>query len=494
MVFNSIEFLVFFPIALFGYYVIPKKVKYIWLLGCSYYFYMAWNPGFSLLIFISTLITYAGGRLVDKYSDNKKRKLYLVICIVLNLAILFYFKYTNFFFECIYDVSKLLHINMPQKKFDILLPVGISFYTFQALGYLIDVYRKKLPAEKNFLMYALFVSFFPQLVAGPIERSTALLSQLNDTKNKKPVNYKLMGIGFANMVFGMFMKIVIADRAAILVNTIFDQYYLYGAYTLIFGVISFSLQIYCDFASYSTIAIGTANMLGIELMENFNTPYLACSIKDFWRRWHISLSSWLKDYVYIPLGGNRCSRLRHYLNIFITFLLSGLWHGASFGYVAWGALHGFYQIIGDIIQPVRKKIIALTRLNTECFSYRLWEIIRTFALTGFAWIFFRADNIASAIRYIVRMFSSYDPWVLFSSQIYTLGLNTTELGILSAATLFLIVTDLLRYKKKQTFAAFLSEQNAPFRIIVLLILIMTTLIYGAYGTEFNPQAFIYFQF
>ena len=332
MHFNSIQFMLFLPLVLLVYYVLPDRVKYIWLLICSCFFYMCWNAAYITLIAGSIVVTYACGlwlarlnaaQLTDE-ERSKKKKAVVALCLVINLGILFFFKYFYFMLDNLNLVLSAVNIPLNRPSFDILLPVGISFYTFQALGYTIDVYRGEIKAERNLLRYALFVSFFPQLVAGPIERSRNLLSQLETPKKFRLEN---MQEGLYLMLWGFFMKIVIADRIAIFVDQIYGPNYAdYGGLTVIAATVLFAVQIYCDFGGYSAIAMGSAKMLGVELMENFNTPYFSRSVAEFWRRWHISLSSWFKDYLYIPLGGNRKGKLRKHLNIMITFAVSGLWH------------------------------------------------------------------------------------------------------------------------------------------------------------------------
>lgn len=322
MQFNSIHFMMFFPIVLFIYFIIPGKVRKIWLLIASYYFYMSWNPKYAILIIVSTLLTYSSGILMEKYRNIGKY--ILTLCFISNLAILAVFKYGNFFIETLNRILQRCHISIIEQRFDFLLPVGISFYTFQALGYIIDVYRGDTKAEKNLLQYALFVSFFPQLVAGPIERSKNLLTQIQDIPAIKLGNAKRVTSGAILMIWGFFMKMVIADRIAIFVNAVFDGYFMFGSTELCLAAVGFAIQIYCDFGSYSLIAVGASKIMGIQLMENFDTPYFSVNIKDFWSRWHISLSTWFRDYLYIPLGGNRKGNFRKYLNKMLTFIISGL--------------------------------------------------------------------------------------------------------------------------------------------------------------------------
>lgn len=507
MLFNSLSFLVFFPIVVLLYYVIPKKGRYLWLLVASFYFYMSWNPTYALLMAFSIIVTYFSGLGIDHCdkkcdaSDDaslakyaKQKKWIVAISFIINLAILVFFKYFDFLLRNMNSVLSLFHIATLRKPFDVLLPVGISFYTFQALSYTVDVYRKEMPAEKNILKYALFVSFFPQLVAGPIERSPNLLTQINDVPLGKPFEYKRVVNGLVMMLYGFFLKMVIADRISIVVNTVYDQYYVFGAIELIAATVAFAVQIYCDFASYSTIAIGAAEVMGFSLMENFNAPYFARSIQEFWRRWHISLSTWFKDYLYIPLGGNRCSPARKYFNIMVTFITSGLWHGASWSFLIWGFLHGAYQIIGSLLKPVKKWFIDKFKVNTECASYKGLQMFITFVLVCIAWVFFRANSISDALGIYERLFTRFNPWALFDSTLYTLGLNRFESNVLFISIGIMLLVDTIRYRKSQRFDTFLESQNLWFRWFAAVGLLVLVLIYGKYGSGFDAQQFIYFQF
>lgn len=328
MLFNSYEFILFFPIVVLVTAIIPKKCRTMWLLMASYYFYMCWNPKYALLMMLSTVITYLSGWLVA-YGQRKERidikRIALAFCICSNIGILFYFKYSNFFIENLNALLGKLGFQGIHSTFDVLLPVGISFYTFQALSYTIDVYKGTIDAEKNIINYALFVSFFPQLVAGPIERSKSLLSQLRQLEQEKMfLKWNNVRDGLLFMGWGFFQKLVIADRCSIYVNAVYENWEAYGALNLIIATVLFGIQIYCDFGGYTNIARGTAKVLGVDLMANFRQPYLAVDIKDFWRRWHISLTTWFTDYIYISLGGNRRGTVRKYINIMIVFLVSGL--------------------------------------------------------------------------------------------------------------------------------------------------------------------------
>lgn len=496
MQFNSVDFMVFFPIVLAVYFFVPKKLRKVWLLIASYYFYMSWNAKYAVLIGGSTIVTYCSGLLIGglKNKNLNKKRLILILCVVMNLGVLAIFKYGNFAIESLNALLRVIHITTIQRRFDLLLPVGISFYTFQALGYIIDVYRGDIKVEKNFLRYALFVSFFPQLVAGPIERSKNLLSWIQNIENIRLWNGKRVASGAILMVWGFFMKMVISDRVALLVNTVFSNYRMYGSTELILAAIGFSIQIYCDFGGYSTIAIGAGKIMGCELMENFNAPYFARSIRDFWSRWHISLSTWFRDYLYIPLGGNRRGTVRKAMNLMIVFLVSGLWHGANWSFVVWGGIHGFYQVMADLLSGTKKKLTERLSIKTDCLSWKLLQTGITYALVVFAWIFFRSDTITDAMRFIKRIFIRPTPWLLFNGGIYTLGLDRVEANILMFSVLLLILVDLVRYLKKQTLDMFLMEQNIWFEWFVIIGLIVMIFIYGKYGPGFDAQQFIYFQF
>lgn len=502
MLFNSIDFLIFFPVVLLVYFIFPCRKRYIWLLAASYFFYMCWNPSYIVLILLSTMITYICGRAIayirasaDSESGRGKKRMKLVIAvgIILNVGMLVYFKYTNFLIHSVNRVLAEFHMEKIDEV-SILLPVGISFYIFQALGYMIDVYRGIIEAEKNFLKYALFVSFFPQLVAGPIERSENLLNQIKNELFHKLWDYQRVTSGFVIMLWGYFLKVVIADRAAVLVNTVFDGFEGFGMVALGAGAAAFAIQIYCDFSGYSMIAIGAAKVLGFQLMENFNTPYFAVSIVDFWRRWHISLSTWFRDYLYIPLGGSRCSKFKKYRNIMVTFGVSGLWHGADWTYVVWGLLHGFYQIAEKELTPMVQKINDRCHTKTESFGYKFFREVVTFVLTDIAWIFFRADSLGQAVHYIKRMVAHRDWWSFFDQTIYTLGLDVREMHILWFGILSLILVELIKYKKGELLDAFLQRQWIAFRWGILLALIFTCIVFGYYGPGFDSAQFIYFQF
>lgn len=498
MLFNSIDFLLFLPIVLGLYYVVPKKAKYMWLLVSSYYFYMCWNIKYVLLIFISTIITYLSGLFLEKAKDcdktekekEKLKKWIVAISFATNLGILFYYKYVNFAVDIITRVLAKVHIVIEAPVVDVILPVGISFYTFQALSYTMDVYRDEVTAEKDFFRYALFVSFFPQLVAGPIERSKNLIEQLREPK-KLTMNNALEGL--LEMLWGFFLKIVMADRIAIFVDTVYGNPQDFQGVYLIIGTILFAVQIYCDFAGYSIIAIGTAKLFGIELMENFSSPYLATSVADFWRRWHISLTSWFKDYLYIPLGGSRKGKVRKYINELIVFLVSGLWHGAQLTFVVWGGINGIYQIIGEVLKPIRKNVTDLLGITRESEGYKLISTICTFVLVDFSWIFFRAESLGSA-RYIIGSIVKTDnPWVLFDGSLYTCGLDDKNFRFMIYTILVLLVVDILNNKGIKIRYIILKQDHLV-KCIIVAVAILFIMIFGKYGPAYDAANFIYFQF
>ncbi len=379
----------------------------MFLLVASYYFYMQWKPEYALLLFSSTAVTYGAALLIDKYrklseevagtqineKSQSRAKIILTISIVLNCAILFFYKYYNWLGNCITEWMSSAGVNMTVPEFDILLPVGISFYIFQALGYSIDVYRRNVEVEKNFFTYALFVSFFPQLVAGPIERSTNLLKQFHE---KVKPDYDNMMRGINLMLWGYFVKLVVADRCAMYVDAVFNNASHHTGGSFAIASILFTMQIYGDFAGYTFIAIGCAKIMGFHLHDNFRRPYFSATITEFWRRWHISLSTWLRDYVYFPLGGSKTTKAKAYRNILITFLVSGIWHGTNWTYILWGLLHGVIQCF--------ERFLGWNKNNWKGIK-KCIHIILTFIIVDIAWIFFRADSIEQAFYAIKEIFT-----------------------------------------------------------------------------------------
>lgn len=361
MLFNSISFALFLPIVFVLFWLLPHRYQWLVLLAASYYFYMSWSVKYVTLILIVTIVSYIGARGMERTENSVLRKLLLWIVLVASLGILFAFKYWNFTVDFLEQIFRLFSIPLHPITLNLLLPVGISFYTFQTLSYVIDVYKGEVKAERHFGKYATFISFFPQLVAGPIERTNNLLPQILEEHR---FDYRQASYGLKRMAWGFFKKMVIADNLAIFADRVFADVYAFQGFSLFAAAIFFTFQIYCDFSGYSDIAIGTADLFGIRLMQNFKSPYFASSLREFWKRWHISLSSWFQDYVYIPLGGNRAGKVRTYLNVMITFLVSGLWHGAAWHYIVWGggtwALSNFR---GYDISNNKKKIILFEQRN-----------------------------------------------------------------------------------------------------------------------------------
>ena len=497
MLFNSLHFLLFFPIVLGVFHLIPHKAKHVWLLICSYYFYMSWNVKYSLLLLLSTIVTYLCALVFDHINSlNKKaahasfwKKATVILGIVLNLSVLFFFKYFNFAMYTVNYAAGLLQLEIHTPTWNVLLPVGISFYTFQAVGYMIDVYRGDIKATRNFIQYALFVSFFPQLVAGPIERSGNLLSQLKEMK--RPSYYKVRH-GFLVMLWGFFLKMVIADRIAVFVDTVYGDPATFPGVFVAVATILFAFQIYCDFAGYSVIATGAAEMLGIDLMQNFNTPYLSTSVKEFWRRWHISLNTWFKDYLYIPLGGSRCGKIKQYCNTLIVFLTSGLWHGAGWTFVLWGLLNGLYQILGDILMPCLRWVDKILGQKDQ-LCRKIISTTVTFLLVDFAWLFFRASNIRTAVAMARSVFTEHNLWVLFDGSLYNCGLTNKEFGIMLLGIGILLFADYCNYRGNRL-SDTIERQSLWFRWTVYLSAILAIVIFGIWGSKYNAGSFIYFQF
>lgn len=499
MLFNSLDFLIFFPIVTVLYFVIPKRfqgLRTVWLLLSSYYFYMCWNPTYALLILLSTFITYLSGLLIrraDRLTDSgrrqRRKKLWVGLSFGSNLLILCLFKYLTFFLENLARVLGWMGVSFQVPVIDLLLPVGISFYTFQALGYTMDVYRGDIEAEPNFLRYALFVSFFPQLVAGPIERSGSLLRQLQE---KQSFDFLRVRAGLARMGWGLFQKMVIADRLAMLVNTVYNAPTEQPGSAVVLATVFFCFQIYCDFGGYSNIAIGAAQVLGIRLMENFRQPFLALSIRDFWRRWHISLSTWFRDYLYVPLGGSRKGEWRAVFNNMVVFLVSGLWHGAGWHFILWGGLHGVYQAVGRLTAPVRSGLRKRLGIKENGLPRRLaaWSI--TFSLTAFAFLLFRANSMTDAVTLIRAMFRDFHFEALLEGGLFTLGLDRPDFTVALISLTVLILGDLLQ--ERWPMGEILERQVFPVRWVLYLLVIFSVLIFGIYGPGYDAASFIYFAF
>ncbi len=475
MNFNSIAFACFLPVVFLLYWTLFKRKQWILLLISSYIFYMNWSVKYALLLLFTTAVTYCCGNLLRKAKSVKIRKLILGCAVFSCIGVLFLFKYINLFTDTLSNIAGIFGMQLQPITLSLLLPVGISFYTFQTLSYVIDVYYERVYPERHFGKYAAFISFFPQLVAGPIERTDNLLPQI---KQEHYFQYNDVVYGLRQMLWGFYKKIVIADTLAYYVDLVYDMPYAYEGGALLISSLFFSLQIYCDFSGYSDIAIGTAKLFGINLMKNFGNPYLSVSINEFWKNWHISLSSWFRDYVYIPLGGNRKGTVRKYINILITFLLSGLWHGADMTFVLWGGVHGLAQIAENLFVSRKRKFHWLS-------------VIGVFSFVSFVWIFFRANNIQEALYIIQHMFVGItSPLTFVQNGLITIGIGKWTCFQIAGCVAILIVFDII------------SLRSNPLEDISKLPRILRRGIYYALGVvliiccfrNIGENQFVYFQF
>ncbi|MBQ7364301.1 MAG: MBOAT family protein [Clostridia bacterium] len=486
MLFNSLEFLLFLPITFLLYWMIGHKWRYLVLLAASYFFYMYWNPRLVFLILFTTIVSYLAGILLEKAGDNQRmRKLILAATLVTCLSVLLFFKYFNFLYDAVYDVIEAFGGKGQAGYFSILLPVGISFYTFQTDSYVIDVYKKTEPCEKHFGYYALFVIFFPQLVAGPIERPGDLLPQLKKKGDIRRLDYSG---AFRYMLLGFFKKIAVADAAGLLVNAVYEAPEAAGGLSSLIATLLFSVQILCDFSGYSDIAKGSAKLFAVELTENFEKPYSSRSIKEFWNRWHLSLSRWLRDYLYFPLGGSRCHAVRRAFNILLVFFVSGLWHGASYNFIIWGLLHGIFQVIGIYTLPLRSKFWQkLGKEPTSRLVTRL-RTVGTFLLVLLTWVFFRADTPQDAITVFHNIFTDYAFSLDYlKAEIATLSLSLPMAVYLVAALCLLPLAEQLKEKNKP------AAEKERFLLYVILAL-CTVGVWIYLGASDVGSSFIYFQF
>jgi alginate O-acetyltransferase complex protein AlgI len=404
MQFNSLEYLIFFPFVVALYFTLPQRFRWVLLLTASYYFYMCWKAEYAVLLLVSTVVDYWAALRMGRSDHRRGRRKYLIVSLISNLGLLFSFKYLNFFNESSRTLFDSLNIFYGVPTFDILLPIGISFYTFQTLSYTIDVYRGDRSPERHFGIFAVYVSFFPQLVAGPIERSTHLMPQFFE---KHSFEYNRAAEGLRLMLWGFFKKIVIADRLAVYVNQVYNHPGDFSGGPLILATYFFAFQIYCDFSGYTDIARGSAQIMGFRLRENFRRPYFAKSVIEFWQRWHISLSTWFRDYVYGPLGARCKPKWRWYHNLMVVFVLSGLWHGANWTFVIWGALHGTYMVVSAATRRTRQRVRASFHLDNHPTLLKWFQVGITFHLVLFAWVFFRANSLSDALL-ILRKSASVD--------------------------------------------------------------------------------------
>ncbi len=476
MLFNSLEFLLFFPVVSALYFLLPHAWRWSLLLAASCVFYTAFIPQYILILLVTIVVDYTAAILMERSSGAIKR-FYLISSLIVTVAILAFFKYFNFLNDNIATLARVLHWNYGIESLKIILPIGLSFHTFQSMSYVIEVYRGNQKAEHHFGIYALYVMFYPQLVAGPIERPQNLLHQFREPHS---FEYARVTGGLKRMAFGLFKKVVIADALASLVDQVYNSPREYAGAPLIFATVCFAYQIYCDFSGYSDIALGAAQVMGFRLMENFDRPYAATSVAEFWRRWHISLTSWFRDYVYIPLGGSRVAAGRWYANLFMTFLISGLWHGANWTFVVWGALNGVYLIVSALTAPLRTAVVEAIGLDRVPRLHRALRTAATFALICFAWIFFRANSMADGLYIASHLL---DDLVAMSRRGH-LAFN----GFILLFVLFMEYVQ-SRHRSGGMQDLFRSERPAV-RWSLYYAMVITIVVFGTY----TQQRFIYFQF
>jgi len=486
MLFNSLEFALFFPLVTALYYLLPHRLRWAMLLLASCLFYMAFVPAYILILALTIIIDYWAGIKIEA-STGQNRRVWLVLSILSTCLVLFVFKYFNFFADSLNGAAHFLHWNYSLPALSLILPIGLSFHTFQSLSYVVEVYRGQQRAERHFGIYALYVMFYPQLVAGPIERPQNLLHQFWEAH---PFDYAGFTAGLKLMGWGLFKKVVIADRLAILVSQVYGDPQSYPGLGLILATVFFAFQIYCDFSGYSDIARGAAQTMGFRLMLNFDRPYTARSVAEFWKRWHISLSTWFKDYLYISLGGNRVSYWRWQLNLFLTFLVSGLWHGANWTFVVWGGLNGLYLVLENLTAGLRRKIAVRSGLTRHPRLLAALQTLFTFCLICLAWIFFRAESVADGWFIFSHLGSGWQGWLqlpYWQQTLLSLGMDPSELRISFLAILALLAAD--SYTKKYP-GQVRWPQPVWLRWGLYYLLIMITVLFG----EFNQNSFIYFQF
>lgn len=479
MLFNSLEFAVFFPFVCFAYFALPHRARVPLLLCSSCFFYMAFVPAYILILGTTIVIDYTAGIYLNRIT-GRGRLIVLGISIGATCAILFFFKYYNFFADTLFGLASLVGWRSPPPVFEIILPIGLSFHTFQSLSYVVEVYRGRQPAERDFTIFATYVMFFPQMVAGPIERPQNLLGQFRE---RHFFDHEMVSSGLKRMAWGFFKKLVIADRLALYVNDVYGNPQNYTGLQLTVATIFFAYQIYCDFSGYSDIAVGSARVLGFRLMENFRTPYAATSVGEFWRRWHISLSTWFRDYVYIPMGGSHVSPLRQTTNVLITFAASGLWHGANWTYVVWGVINGLYIVAERFTSGARDRIFQALGAGCRPGLRRFTGWLSTFAFTCLAWIFFRAKNLDDAWFILTHLTRNWD-WQRIATEQFLLR----QLPVAVGAIAILEIVQLTR--SRDLLPSLLNRCPVVPRWAAYAAFAVGTLMFGVYR---NTQ-FIYFQF
>jgi alginate O-acetyltransferase complex protein AlgI len=479
MLFNSFEFAIFFPTVCLLYFNLPYRLRTPLLLVASCGFYMAFIPSYILILFVTILIDYYAGLYLIRVPQQHK-KLLLWISIIATCLVLFIFKYFYFFTHSFIGLAGLFGWTLQDPALRIILPIGLSFHTFQSLSYVIEVYRGNQQPERDFITYATYVMFFPQLVAGPIERPQNLLSQFREAHN---FEYSSTVSGLKQMAWGFFKKLVIADRLALYVNDVYHDPTQYNGLQLTIATIFFAYQIYCDFSGYSDIALGSARILGFRMMTNFNDPYSSQSISEFWRRWHISLSTWFRDYLYIPMGGNRVNLPRRQFNILLTFAVSGLWHGANWTYVAWGTLNGLYLILGTYTQEYRDKLFDAFGIRNTSSLRTITKIATTFGLTCLAWIIFRANTLQDAWYILSHFYKNWDISAISTPQFL---LRQLPVALIAVATLECVQW----FRRHPEVTSNFPPLPMPARWLAYIAAILLILLFGV----FRSNQFIYFQF
>lgn len=489
MLFNSLHYLVFFPVVVTLHFILPHRWRWLLLLLSSYYFYMSWKAEYALLLLLSTGVAYAAGRALETAETAIARKAILWGSVSFLLGVLFTFKYFNFSAATLRYLAGKFDFSVDVPLINVLLPIGISFYTFQKISYVVDVYHREVKPERHFGIFAVYSCFFPQLVAGPIERAQHLLHQFYE---RHEFNSERTVSGLRLILWGLFKKIVVADRLALLIQAVYNDPTHYTGLPLTVATFFFAFQIYCDFSGYTDIAIGSAKVLGFELTANFRQPYFSQSIPEFWRRWHISLSSWFRQYVYIPLGGNRVGKTRWYYNIFITFLVSGLWHGANWTFAIWGALHGVYMILDAFLAPLRQSLTSRITSSTGRLALASTNILITFCLVTIAWIPFRANTLDDTLFIVSHLFSGAGSWFDLSVQYINFrgaGIDLTEM-LYSLLSIGIVITyDIIDARSGFEFK--LCSKPRPLRWTVYYAFLLTILFFAPYNQAKN---FIYFQF
>ena len=482
MLFNSIDFAIFLPLCFVIYwFFLNNNIKYqnLFIAFSSYIFYAWWDWRFLSLIFVSTAIDFYVGKKIYISKVKKIRKKLLILSLLINIGLLCFFKYYNFFLDNFVDAFSFFGLSFEAKSLSIILPVGISFYTFQTISYSIDIYKKKIKPSDDFISFVAFVSFFPQLVAGPIERAANLLPQFH---KKRIFSYEIASDGMRQILWGLFKKIVIADNCAVFVNEIFANYSDYSSSTLFLGAVFFAFQIYGDFSGYSDMAIGTAKLFGFHLMQNFSFPYFSRDIAEFWRRWHISLSTWFRDYIYIPLGGSRVSEIKKIRNIFIIFIVSGFWHGANWTFIIWGLLNAVYFLPLMFLNKNRDNLNVIAKNKNLPNLKELTSVIFTFFLTVIAWIFFRSENVAKAISYIIS---------LFDLSIFTLPqIISPKIDMIYTYFMLLIFLIFEWINRDKCFGLDIKNYRKKTRWFLYLFFVVLIMFFGV----FKNDTFIYFQF